>query len=209
MAPPRSANGYILNGFTLNGFTLNGFTLIELLVSLSLVAVLAALFSPGLFGAMPQLSLDRQTSQLQSLLQNARTLALTEGISAFACPANALTLNPDHSTDGDWCDLHRHWGAGVNVVLDRNRDGQPGSGDALALHLNWRTVGLGHAPMVSWRSFRNSHHIEFLPSGMTNWHNGRFLLCSPDTNVLGNAVVLNAAGRSYRQRLQPSDCSES
>jgi Tfp pilus assembly protein FimT len=93
----------------------------------------------------------------------------------------------------------------VNVVLDRDQNGVIDAADALVFHLAWDT-SRGLPPEVQWRSFRDDDHIEFLASGMTNWQNGRFIICSPTHQISARHLVINAAGRSYVQEAPAQDC---
>lgn len=187
---------------------LGGFTLIELMICLSLIGALSSLLAPRLMETMPELTLERQTHQLQSLLSNARIHAMVNRTSTFVCPATQASLNPLAIGSGsadEWCDPHGNWHTGINIVLDSDADGAAGTTDSLVLQLNWHT-GQGGAPRVLWRGFRDNGQIEFLPSGMTNWQNGRFMLCSRAEYISGRTLVLNAAGRSYIERLASEDC---
>jgi len=185
-----------------------GFTLIELLIWLSIIGTLSLLLVPRLLGAMPDLALTQQTHQLQSLLSNARILAMVRGTSTIVCPATVASLDPRNVGEGladAWCDPHGNWQAGVNVVLDQDRNGSIDEADSLVLQLAWRT-GQGLPPQVQWRGFRDMGQIEFLATGMTNWQNGRFILCSDTHPIPGKHLVLNAAGRSYIQAVASEDC---
>lgn len=186
----------------------SGFTLIELLICLSVVGALSALLAPRLMSAMPELVLERQTLQLQSLLANARMIAMVNGRPTIVCPATAASLRPvnaRNAASGSLCDPHGNWHTGVNVVLDHDHNGRSDDADPLVFHLAWHS-GHGLPPKVQWKSFRNNGQIEFLASGTTNWQNGRFVLCSPTHQVAGRHLIINAAGRSYVQRVAAAEC---
>ena len=186
----------------------SGFTLIELMICLSLIATLSAMLAPRLLETMPALVLERQTQQLQSLLSNARTLAMVHDSSTIVCPASTASLRPlnaENPLAGGWCDPHGDWQAGVNVVLDRDQNRSIDAADALVFHLAWYT-SQGLPPRIQWRGFRDDDQIEFLASGMTNWQNGRFIFCSPTHQIPAKHLVINAAGRSYVQEVSTQDC---
>jgi prepilin-type N-terminal cleavage/methylation domain-containing protein len=120
----------------------SGFTLIELMICLSLIATLSTLLAPRLLETVPELVLERQARQLQSLLSNARTLALVHDSSTIVCPASTASIRPlnaENALAGDWCDPHGNWQTGVNVVLDRNQNRSIDAADNLVFHLAWYT----------------------------------------------------------------------
>ena len=144
----------------------SGFTLIELMICLSLIATLSTLPAPRLLETVPELVLERQARQLQSLLSNARTLALVHDSSTIVCPANTTSIRPlnaENALAGDWCDPHGNWQTGVNVVLDRNQNRSIDAADNLVFHLAWYT-SRGLPPQIQWRSFRDGDQIDFLPT---------------------------------------------
>ena len=171
--------------------TAQGFTLIELLVTLGLLATLTALFAPVLLTAGQGVSLTARARDLQSLLNDARGLAMMHHQSVFVCGASpapegpSLTLPP--------CDIHGEWRHGIHVVVDQNGNRSPDVDDSIQLY---------HPPYpwpitLSWRGFRGRQQIEFLAVGTTNWQNGRFTFCTKGQVSQGLEVVLNTAGRTY------------
>ncbi len=186
----------------------SGFTLIELMICLSLIATFSTVLAPRLLESVPELVLERQARQLQSLLSNARTLALVHDSSTIVCPASTASIRPlnaENALVGDWCDPHGNWQAGVNVVLDRNQNRSIDAADNLVFHLAWYT-SRGLPPQIQWRSFRDGDQIEFLANGMTNWQNGRFIMCSPTHRIPAKHLIINAAGRSYIREVPSPDC---
>ena len=68
-------------------------------------ATLSTLLAPRLLEIVPELVLERQARQLQSLLSNARTLALVHDSSTIVCPASTASvrpLNTENALVGDW-----------------------------------------------------------------------------------------------------------
>lgn len=171
-------------------------------------ATLSTLLAPRLLETVPELVLERQARQLQSLLSNARTLALVHDSSTIVCPASTASIRPlnaENALAGDWCDPHGNWQTGVNVVLDRNQNRSIDAADNLVFHLAWYT-SRGLPPQIQWRSFRDDDQIEFLANGMTNWQNGRFIMCSPTHRIPAKHLIINAAGRSYIREVPSPDC---
>ncbi len=176
-------------------YTAKGFTLLELLVTLSLLAVITALTAPALLSSGQGARLNAHATDLQSLLNNSRSLAMLKQQSVFVCgaspaPADALSAPEPCNEVGEW----RH---GIHVVLDENGNQAPDTDDSVRLF----QAPYPHRTTLTWRGFRGKNHIEFLAAGTTNWQNGRFTFCSKDAESVGLEVVLNVAGRSYIRSL--------
>ena len=175
-----------------------GITLIELLVTLGLLATLAALIAPALLSAGQGVSLTAHAKDLQSLLNGGRSLAMIHQQSVFVCGASPVSA--DASLTPEPCDAHGEWRHGIHVVLDRNRNQAPVVDDAIQL---FQPPYPRHTTL-DWQGFRGKNHIEFLAAGTTNWQNGRFTFCTASQNPQGLEVVLNVAGRSYIRPLTTS-----
>jgi type IV fimbrial biogenesis protein FimT len=171
--------------------TAQGFTLIELLVTLGLLSAITALAAPSLLSAGHRVSLSAQAKDLQSLLNNGRSLAMVHQKSVFVCGASPGPA--DVSASPEPCDVHGEWRHGIHVVLDSNSNQAPDVDDDIQLFQR------PYPPptTLDWQGFRGKHHIEFLAAGITNWQNGRFTFCTASPEPQGLEVVLNAAGRSY------------
>lgn len=100
------------------------------------------------------------------------------------------------------CDLGGSWQHGIQVVIDQDDDQEPSAGDEVALY----QPADGAAAVLSWRGFRGKNRIDFLPSGMTYWQNGRFTYCAVGDVTLRRDVIINAAGRSYISRDDTGGC---
>lgn len=180
--------------------TPRGFTLLELLVTITLLATLAAISLSSFLSAHPEAALDRQADDLQSLLIHARRLAMQRGQRVFVC--GAMDAGVGATRADARCIDQALWPHGISVLADTNNDGAPSAGDRSLLY---------KAPMAApaelrWRGFRSKNQITFLASGTTHWQNGRLSLCLPGAVVRQRDVVLNAAGRSYLLRPTVSAC---
>lgn len=178
-----------------------GFTLIEIMIVISIVALMAAVAAPQLFQHHVSLTLRQEAQQVQSLLNHARRLAMLHQQRVFVCSAISKTVDlmnqKQHCSDqGDW--IH-----GITVVLDSNDDGLPNTSDPIMLYQGPSP----YATQLRWRGFRGKNRIEFLAHGMTHWQNGRFTLCRSGQNILGLEVVINASGRSYLRPAAFSGCA--
>ena len=172
-----------------------GFTLIEILVVISLLALLTALMTPNLQHGNPIVDLEQRAKALGSLINQARTLAITHRQRVFLCgaaPDGELFLE-DNLNRGVPCDIQGGWHNGIQVVIDQDGNQQPSAEDEVVLY----QPADSERVVISWRGFRGRERIDFLPSGSTHWQNGRFTLCSTNDASLHRDVIINAAGRSY------------
>lgn len=177
-----------------------GFTLIETLITVSLLALFTALMIPSLQRVTPALNLEQRANALRSLIKQARTLAITHDKRVFLCGA-ASSAGTSMGIDTP-CDLGGSWLHGVQVVIDHDSNQEPSTGDEVALY----QPADSRESVLSWRGFRGKDRVDFLPSGMTYWQNGRFTLCAAGDQTLRRDVIINAAGRSYISRDKTGGC---
>jgi type IV fimbrial biogenesis protein FimT len=101
-----------------------GFTLVELLISITVLAVLLALTVPSFKNTLMNNRVLAQTDALTNALGYARNVALSQNINVLACPANT----PGSTACGT------HWNNGWIIV------GQPTNGPAVLLQANFSGV---------------------------------------------------------------------
>ena len=182
-----------------------GFTLIEILIVISLLALLTALMTPNLQHGNPIVDLEQRAQALRSLIKQARTLAITHRKRVFLCgaaPESEFSLE-DNFSRGVPCDMQGGWHNGIQVVIDQDGNQQPSAEDEVVLY----QPADSERVVISWRGFRGRERIDFLPSGSTHWQNGRFTLCSTNDASLHRDVIINAAGRSYIRSGTSSRCA--
>lgn len=167
----------------------NGFTLIELMITLVVVIILAAIAAPSFNNMIRENRLATQANLFLGSLQLAKSEAIRRGAQ--------VTMIPESNTAGEW---HGGW----RIFTDWNRN-QTFNGDANATDcstegqdcylLFQESIGnnltlLGDSQYQDW--------IAFTPSGETlssggGLPMGTFTLCTPNTN--GRDIVINNAGR--------------
>lgn len=157
------------------------FTLVELLVVLTLLALLASLALPGL-----QADLQRQTgsvvvSELSRLLAYARASAATTGTTVTVCRSN----------NGLACG--GQWQQGVLLFTDANADRTLNGNDRILRYANTLvpqgTLRLG--------SFPNRQYLQFTPEGFTNKQNGSFTWCPASGEVThAHQLIFSQSGRT-------------
>jgi type IV fimbrial biogenesis protein FimT len=158
-----------------------GFTLIDLLIVLSIVAILSAL-TLSAFPVIEKYQVERNAKSVIQAVMYGRSLAISEGKSIFICPSN----------DGQVCD--KDWSSTMLVYRNQDNDLNYGPQDELV----YRFELTSQSSRVRWGSFRRKDYLELLPTGMTNFQNGTFTVCSKSKNTsTAIPVIINVAGRPY------------
>lgn len=164
-----------LASFRSNG---RGFTLIELMITLSIAAILAMIGMPAL-GSMLARSHQRSAeSALEASLMHAREMAITRHIQVIVCPS------ADHRTCASWDD----WQDGWMIAADADRDRKPDAGAPLevfdAMPVQMRVRSSSGRPRVIFR-----------PDGSASGTNARLTICHLGDAREGSAIVVSNSGR--------------
>lgn len=158
-----------------------GFSLVELLVALSVVAILASLALPSFARSLAQTRVADATSAIYSAVVLTRSEALKRRIRIVMCS----------SSDGSNCSVGSGWSAGWLIFEDRNDDGIRDAGEEI-IRVQGAQSGVtttGNGPMRDYVSYVASGRTQQLGGGLLM---GTLTVCSDD---LGRAIVINHAGR--------------
>ncbi len=174
---------------TLRDRTASGLTIIELLVVMSIVAVMGSYAAPAFNQWVQVFKMDADLRQLAGMVHATRLSAIRLNTRVIMCPG-----------DNRGCQQRNAWHRGTIVFADRNNNRR----------IDGEEVLLAHLPALysnaTWRSFRNRSYLSFLPSAFTDWQNGHFQLCLPDAAAtLNRMLVLNYSGRLYRSNDSDGD----
>ena len=90
-------------------------TLVELIIALSVLAILTAIASPGLTSLFQRIRMDNDVNKLMHSFHRARQNALVTGVATALCP----------SGDGMQCDDSRNWADGWVVFANTDGDEPP------------------------------------------------------------------------------------
>ncbi len=162
-----------------------GISLVELMVGLTIVAVLMALSSAGLPKLVKKQQVQAAAEQFFSVLQYARHTAIVQGRNVILCPLNR--------TQADRCGARNTWHHGALLFADDNNNLKIDGEERIL-----RTLAHNKTLKIYWRAFRYRAYLKFRPSGMTDWQNGHFLFCPNSGEAhLARQIVLNYAGRAY------------
>lgn len=181
-----------------------GFTLIELMITLSVLAILLGIATPNFQSLVRNGRLTATTNDLVSALAVARSEAVKRATRVTVCKsANTDAASPTCSTAASWQD-------GWIVFVDGGVEGTvDGTDDENILRIFQPTVNNGMA-IDGGENFDD--WLSYLASGVSQGSgglaNGRFTVdfaACPDPSIdMARDVVLNATGRVMTQRI---DCT--
>lgn len=138
-----------------------GLTLLELIASLAVLLITTSIALPAFSEIVQNHKSQTVIRLLYGLIQKSRHQAISHNSNVLLCKSQDLI-----SCGGSWKD-------GIIVFVDRDNN-QAVNGDDILLRSIQMPFEEGE---LFWRSFGNKPHLEFLPSGRTNYQNGTFTYC--------------------------------
>lgn len=163
-----------------------GFSLVELLVAVTLLAVLTGLAVPAFHDLLQRNRVTAHVNLLFTHIQLARIRAVMDAVTVVICPTqDGITCVADNTV----------WSQGWMVFKDRNYGHPPilDPDDQLLI------VHQGDALATSVRSSLN--HIRYSPSGYAS--NGTFTVCGPAGVRAARAIIINIVGRARVSSIAP------
>ena len=156
-----------------------GFTLIELMMTMTVLAILIAAAAPA-FGNLIQ-STEAQTSRssLSTALGTARILAVSRTRHIVMCP----------STDLQYCGHTTEWQHGWLIFVDSDHDGARGTDEELLSVADALPEG------VAILTTAGRTRVDYRPDGSAPGSNVTFTVCDRRGDDLATALVINNAGR--------------
>lgn len=167
------------------GHRIRGMTLVELVVTLGVASIIAAIAMPA-FGSLLQAARVRSAvSDLSTDLALARISAISRNRSYVLCPSDdGVFCRTDGRWDGGWMGFHGRGNppivpvTGPSTVRQRRDDG------------------------IRIISGSGRSYVRYLPDGRNSGTNLTINVCAGDT--LAARVVVNNAGRIRSERLKAS-----
>lgn len=140
-----------------------GLSIIALLLSLSILTMLASTAAPALASLYRKIELSSVTNSLFSLTQQARHHALSQQVRVSVCPLSAVG------------DCSKDWQQDISVFTDTNGNRRLDEGDVL---LN--TLSRSQRVQISWSGMGSGNSLHFNRQGVTFVSNGTFSLSNGD-----------------------------
>ncbi len=166
-----------------------GLTLTELLTTIVVLSLLAAVGIPSYARLLQQEQLVSASNQLLMHIQLARNTAAQYRTVATLCPVPVAVSDERCGND---------WNAGYRVFADRNGNAVlNGPDDTLIAQ-----VEVQSQTTVAWRSFRRLNFLQYDATGVTRALNGTFVLCQTGVPAMERKIVVNLAGRARTQRFK-------
>jgi len=161
----------------------SGFTLIELMISISIVAILTAIAYPNLNAFLSQMRVDNEISVLHRLLFSARNAAINNALPTTVCPLN----------DQNKCSTQ--WQNEISVFIDLNNNNTyDPTNNEIILRTKSAIKSDDKLQYGLWRS-----RIIYAPTGRTSgWgSNGTFKYCPKGYPEKSRAIRIATSGRLY------------
>lgn len=158
-----------------------GFTLVELLITLTVLAIVLAVAIPTFTSTLESVRQRTLVNQLLADLNFARSRAITTRRPVSLCAGSAE------------CDRQTIWSGQILIFDDLDANGTIDETD-----VTLRTTAVTASHNWKWRNFRQQRHMTFKPDGTTHSLNGTFILCRQETPL--KKIVINITGRA---RLAP------
>lgn len=159
-----------------------GFSLVELLVTISLLAIILGLAVPSFNALMERTRITGSAYDMRRVLSIARSEAIKRSSQVRICNRGVTQMCAGTAASG-----RKHWNDHALIFIDRNRNRQFDSGQDELIH----DLKLIEGVQVSWN---RGDGLIFMPSGHVRWgSNGTFVLMTPSGSQLH--LVLNSLGR--------------
>ena len=172
-----------------------GFTLVELMITLGVLAIIAALAAPSLSQFIAEQRLIAATNDLLYATRVTRSEAIKRGLRVSLCPRN-LGTEPGCATNNAWQqgwlvfednNVNGSWDDGETLIQD-----QPGKPSSISITGN-RNVSryVSYSPLGDTRRARGAHRRGSLQLGTIS-------ICSSRLER-GQAIIISRGGRAIRR----------
>ncbi len=162
----------------------SGFTILELMIALSIGAILATIAVPSYQSMMVQSRLSTQSNEFLTALHYSRSEAVKRGMRVTLCK----------SSNGTDCTTGSNWQDGWIIYSDSGTAGKVDGSDQILRVF----PGLKGSTMATGNNYKD--WIAYLANGSSQGSisgglgNDTFTLCS---SAQGRSIVINKTGRPY------------
>jgi len=159
----------------------NGFTIIELMITVFVVAIVAALGTPTFISTIQNNRLASQTNTLLSSLNYTRSEAVKLGSTVSICSSSDLAT----------CNNSANWETGWIIFRDTDSSGTlNGAETVLRIH-----EALEGGNTLRTSGFSSTSNLSFNSRGMLA-ATGTFVLCDSRGATDARAIVMNVSGQA-------------
>lgn len=159
-----------------------GITLLELIASLAITSILAAIFLPNMNDFTVKMRVNNEISMLQRLLLTARNSSINSGEKVIMCPLN----------EGGQCTTN--WHEDLSVFIDSNNNKTYDAENNEKIVVTKAAIKLGDQLIYG----KGRTMVAYQPSGhLTGLSNGTFRYCPLDHEVKSRGIVIARSGRLY------------
>lgn len=178
----------------------DGFTLVELMVVLSVAAILTTVGIPSFLSTLRDNGVSTHSNEVLADFALARTEAIRRGQTITVCP----------SADGASCTSSGGWEQGWISFVDADASGTLDTSDcatpANCVLRKSPTLGTGYTLRASNSTLAT--HLSFDGMGMATASFGQMRLCDPRGIGYGRVIDVAAAGRAVVRQPVSSDTCE-
>ena len=163
----------------------HGFTLIELIITLAIVAIIAAFGIPN----------------VSAMVQTNRMAAAMNGLSASFAYARSEAITRHHevvvckSYDGTSCIREGGWEQGWIIFHDLNGNEKRDEDERIFRVQDSLPPGIS----VDFSAFRSEHFVHYWATGFTKM-NGTFTFCQENNRLKPKALILSKVGRIRKSK---------
>ncbi len=158
-----------------------GFTLIDLLIALSISAIVFGFGIPSFEDLIKKNQTHSTINHLARLLNYARTLSVSTTEIVTICPQQ-----------DDYCG--KDWNNGFLIFVDKNNNGKREESEKID-RAESLTSSSGSGKL-KWAAFGSKYYLKYRPSGSAFQQNGSFTYCPKNNDPhYAHQLIINHAGR--------------
>ncbi|MFA7096022.1 MAG: GspH/FimT family pseudopilin [Gammaproteobacteria bacterium] len=158
--------------------TESGFTLIEMIITLTVAAIVLAMAVPGFSNLIRTNRVAAQTNELVSALNLARSEAVTRSMNVSVCTSDT----------GNDC-TNTNWEEGWIVFTDAGTAGTVDGADQVL-----KVFQAVNSIAITGSGFANANYLQYRATGRAD-SSGTFTICPDRSGVRGRKVNVSTTGR--------------